>query len=193
MQYSPKVGASRRKNVPVELIVIGAAVALGALFANGRAPATQKDVPPDVAGGRSVEVAYPAEEETAEATEAAPTPEPRAAAAVKRVATVPMPAGIPSDMPVLKDAALVSASADDGAGEYVLTWAVSASTPSDAARAYAALLAGKGWAVTSTADNPGSTVLVFERAEEKGGGGGWVAFIGDAPDMSATLTLSLAR
>lgn len=193
MQYPPTAGASRRKNVSVELIVIGVVVALGALFANGRAPDAEKEIPPAVAGERSVETTYPVAEETAEETGSATVLKTQNSALTERRPSAVMPAGIPSDMPVLKDATLVSASADDGAGEYVLTWAVPASASADSAKAYGALLAGKGWSVTSSADNPGSTVLVFERPEAEGGGRGWVAFIGDAPDMSATLSLSLAR
>jgi hypothetical protein len=192
MQNVSVAGASRRKNVPVELIVIGAAIVLGALFANGRTPDASKAEASSGEGDPYVETAYPdAEEVTSETAPAATNP--RAAGAGERRTAVAMPSGIPSDMPVLKGATLVSASADDGAGEYVLTWAVPASASAEAARTYAVLLESKGWSVTSTTDNPGSTVLVFERDAAKGGGRGWVAFVGDAPDLSATLTLSLAK
>ncbi len=193
MQNFPSAGASRRRNVPVELIVIGAAIALGALFANGRAAETRKDAATPVAEGeRSVETGGPAGEDAEEASAVPAKAERRATGTAARPASVAMPSGIPADMPTFEDATLVSASADDGAGEYVLTWSVPASASAEAAKAYAALLEAKGWSVTSTTENPGSSVIVFERAATKGGRG-WVAFIGDAPDVSATLTLSLAH
>jgi hypothetical protein len=184
MQNFPALTSSKRKPVPVELVVIGVIIAAGFLFTsrapNAESPASGEAETPHEDSAPAEDVV---QEQAGEPTEAA------SAVVSERPAGPPLPSGFPTDAPTLSGARLVSASGDPSTREYVLTWETSGS--SDAvARAYGAQLAEKGWTVTSKTDTPESTVLVFERTDGQGSSRGWIAFLGTAPDVSATLTLT---
>lgn len=178
---------SKWKNAPVELIVIAAVIAAGVVLARGG----QDDAP--VAGvipveeKRSVETAGPVEEagEVLGETSAPEEPARPVVTAETRPAAAPLPDGFPPDM-VPPGATLVSASVQ--AYEYVIRW-TTREEGVVAAKAYAKQLADAGWTITSSTDEPGSSVIVFEGTG--GNAGGWVAFTGSTPDVMMTLTLLL--
>jgi hypothetical protein len=105
-----------------------------------------------------------------------------------------LPAGFPSDFPVMAGAAATAswAAKDGDTTAYTVAWNLPG-TVADAKAYYQAELVKAGWRITATTEAEGSVAFVIERGPEDAADkdGGWLSLTSEDGSTKAALTLGI--